>query len=512
MNRPNTIDLSTAWVRIHASLDEGELAVAIGQAVEAIAGPVPWRLHRMGADDDRVPLLGGVGAAPQDSFPDAPSGAAVVLRFRGEPVGALHLGGTADPETLELFADHLAVALVKLALWNEAEEESRRRLIDREVLRSISAVVGSFDVEYVLARAVEQVLKVVGSDVGSVLQWDGHRFVTSVSLGLPEKLTRAIRVDGKPVGEVVAEVGEPLLLQDPDLSEVPPESAGADLERLLVLPLVSRTRVVGVMQVANPALDAGDPSKLEAAQEICQLAATAVENALLHREVVQRERLATIGQVMAGLSHDIKNMLQSMRGARFLLEQGIQRDDLEAVRRAYPLFSAALDRISAFTLDMLDYSKSRVPTRDEQDLNVLVTEIATAMQPAASAKSVDTRLELDEAMEPVPVDSTGIYRCLSNLITNAVEAVPAGGAVEMRTVWRPDDPMIEIRVTDNGPGVKPEDREHVFDALYTTKGSKGTGLGLAVTKKIVEEHGGEIRLDSGDGTGAVFTILLPKKP
>ncbi|MFH1278930.1 MAG: ATP-binding protein [Candidatus Eisenbacteria bacterium] len=510
MSETKTNEWAGALAAVHGALDEAELERACGDLVEALAGPVPWRLILPGEGER---CLGGVGARTgRDGAPEPRGGATAVLRFRGDPVGEFGIGVPVDADELEIVGDHLAAALVKLSLWNEAEEEARRRLIDREVLRSMSAVVGGFDVEYVLARAVEQVMKVVGSDVGSVLQWDGNRFVTSVSLGLPEEVTGAIVLEGRPVGELVAEVGEPLLLKNPDVSHLPPAAAGIDLECLLFLPLVSRTRVVGVMQVANPAVESHDSPKLEAAGEICQLAATAVENALLHREVVQRERLATIGQVMAGLSHDIKNMLQSMRGARFLLEQGVQRDDMEAVRRAYPLFSSAMDRISSFTLDMLDYSKSRKPTREPQDLNVLVTEITTAMQPAAAAKGFESRLVLDESMEPVPVDSTGIYRCLSNLITNAVEAVDNGGDVEIRTEWAPGEPSVRITVSDDGPGVKPEHREHVFDALYTTKGSKGTGLGLAVTKKIIEEHGGEIALGTAEGRGAVFTIRLPKRP
>lgn len=510
MSGTKTNEWTGALAAVHGALDETELERACGGLVEALAGAAPWRLAIAGEGGGR--RLGGVGAETGGDGAPEPDGAVVVLRFRGDPVGEFSVGARLDPAALEIVGDHLAAAVVKLSLWNEAEEEARRRLIDREVLRSLSAVVGSFDVEYVLARAVEQVMKVVGSDVGSVLQWDGHRFVTSVSLGLPEEVTGAISLDGRPVGELVAEVGEPLLLVSPDVSGLPPEAAGIDLESLLVLPLVSRTRVVGIMQVANPAVEGHDSPKIEAAGEICQLAATAVENALLHREVLQRERLATIGQVMAGLSHDIKNMLQSMRGARFLLEQGVQRDDMEAVRRAYPLFGSAMDRISEFTLDMLDYSKSRKPTREPQDLNTLVTEITTAMQPAAAAKGFVPRLVLDEEMEPVPVDSTGIYRCLSNLITNAVEAVENCGDVEIRTEWRAGEPDVRIVVSDDGPGVKPEDREHVFDALYTTKGSKGTGLGLAVTKKILDEHGGGIVLGSAEGRGAVFTIRLPKRP
>lgn len=507
------LDLAESLARLHVALDQREMAPVCGEIIEQLLGAVPWQVGLGDSSGSGTQAcFGGVGRSV-DTAPKEHSGARVELCFRDETIGELLIGCERVPEgtAWSVFEAHLGAALSKLQLWIQAEDEALERRLGHEMLGDMSALVGSFDVEYVLARSLEQVLKVVGSEVGSVMLWDGHRFATSVVLGLPEEVTRAIRLDGKPVAEAVAQVGEPLLLRDPDLSGVPQELARVDLSMLLLIPLTSGGRVVGVLSTANPSFDSSGSVKIEAAEEICRLAAVAVENAFLHRELLQQERMATIGQVMAGLSHDIKNMLQTMHGGYYLLQMGVDNADMECVGESYPILRSGMDRISDLVMSMLDYSKSRTPAREPMDMNALGEEIVTASGVTAAERDVTVTLQADEDMKEIPADSASIFRCLSNLVTNAVEAVEEGGHVEVRTRWSEGRPMAEVSVTDDGPGIPEEDRERIFDALFTTKGSKGTGLGLATTKKIVEEHGGQVLLESEPGRGTTFTILLPKE-
>ena len=517
MTDVRTHDLAASLARLHSALDMDELARACGALVDSLAGAVRWRVRLCDSSGDgRAQGFGGEGTVVRrpeaETEGDRGSGTRFDLRFQGNVVGNLRVGiaGLSDSPPWLAAADHLGTALVKLQLWMQAEEESCHRRMAQEVLGDISTILGSFDVEYLLARSLEQVLRVVGSDVGSVMLWDGERFSTPVVLGLPEEITRGIRLEGQPVAELVARAGESLFINDPDLEDIPEILETVHLSVLLVIPLVSGGRVVGVLQAANPLFtDPASPSVV-AAEGICRLAAVTVENALLHREAVQRERMATIGQVMAGLSHDIKNMLQSVKAGFYYLQMGVETKSLADVEEAVPLIGAAMERISGLVLDMLNYSKSRKPLCGPVDLNVLAEEIVGTMSPLAAEKNVTLKFSADPEVETALADSTEVFRCLSNLTTNAIEAVDDGGTVEIRTLRAGDESTAGVTVRDNGPGIAEEDQERIFDALFTTKGSKGTGLGLAVTKKIIEEHGGQIRLKSEPGRGTAFTIRLPK--
>jgi len=481
-----TPELTTSLARLHGALDMGGLASACGGVIEDLAGPVPWQVRISASSGNRgLEDFAGVGAlagavpegtaggrAPTPGGDDS-SWAEFDLQFQGEIVGSLVVGvqEVQDRALWDALAGHLGTALVKLQLWMQAEEESCQRRLSQEVLGDISEILGSFDVEYLLA---------------------------------------AICLEERPVAERVAEVGEPLFIMEVDLSGAPEALQTVRLDDLLVIPLKSGGRTVGVLQTANPTFtDPASPSVV-AAEGICRLAAVAVENALLHQEAVQRERMATIGQVMAGLSHDIRNMLQSMKAGFYFLQMGVDTKNPEQVAEAVPLIGAAMERISGLVLDMLNYSKSRKPARRPTNLNALAEDIAGTMAPVADERNVSIRTSPDPAMGEVPADSNEIFRCLSNLVTNAIEAVDEGGTVEVSTRWPEGDAPAEIAVRDEGSGIPEEDQARVFDALFTTKGSKGTGLGLAVTKKILEEHGGEILLDSEPGSGTTFTIRLPK--
>ncbi|GEM_PF-2056717 len=517
MTDVRTHDLVASLVRLHSVVDMDELAQACGAVVDLLAGAVHWRVRLCDSSQNgRAQGFGGEGAAVRPSGLEAEvdpgSETHFELRFQGDIVGNLYVRavGLSNSAPWLAMADHLGAALVKLQLWMQAEEESCHRRMAQEVLGDISAILGSFDVEYLLARSLEQVLRVVGSDVGSVMLWDGERFSTSVVLGLPEEITRGIRLEGEPVAELVARAGESLFINDPDLEDVPETVRAVHLSVLLVIPLVSGGRVVGVLQAANPLFTDPASPGVVAAEGICRLTAVAVENALLHREAVQRERMATIGQVMAGLSHDIKNMLQSVKAGFYFLQMGVEAKSLNDVEEAVPLIGGAMERISSLVLDMLNYSKGRKPVCGPVNLNVLTEEIVGTMSPVAAEKNVILKASADPEAETVLADSTEVFRCLSNLVTNAIEAVNDGGTVEICTLRAGDGSMAGITVRDDGPGIAEEDQERIFDALFTTKGSKGTGLGLAVTKKIIEEHGGEIRLNSEPGRGTAFTIRLPR--
>jgi two-component system, NtrC family, sensor kinase len=239
-------------------------------------------------------------------------------------------------------------------------------------------------------------------------------------------------------------------------------------------------------------------------------AGLALANAELYARRLHHERLAAVGQTVASLSHSIKNILQGMRGGADVVELGLKKDDMKVIRGGWPIVSRNLERIYNLTMNMLAYSKQRKPELEMVNAPMLVNEIVGMMQSQYDAARVALITDIDSDMPPVPMDASGIHQAVLNLLSNALDAVkPDVGAVTLTCDYVPETNRVCIQVTDNGMGISPVQRKYLFQPFHSTKGLKGTGLGLVVTKKIVEEHGGTLRLESRTGKGTTVRLELP---
>ena len=244
-------------------------------------------------------------------------------------------------------------------------------------------------------------------------------------------------------------------------------------------------------------------------------AALAVENHRYQDALVKAERLAAVGQTVAMLSHHVKNILQGMRGGGYLVESGLKKNNDEMARRGWGILDRNQNRLYNLVMDMLAFSKERVPELQPCSLNEIVADVADLMQPAAAEQSIAIRVDLSEEMLVTEADPEALHRAVLNLVVNAIEAMDDrdDGEVMLRTVppsqLAGDEVAIEVR--DNGPGVPAEARPRLFAMFESSKGSRGTGIGLAVAKKILEEHGGEIDVESSTTppTGTTFRLRLP---
>jgi signal transduction histidine kinase len=169
-----------------------------------------------------------------------------------------------------------------------------------------------------------------------------------------------------------------------------------------------------------------------------------------------------------------------------------------------------LNKIYNLTMNMLAFSKEREPRLATSQVNKIIEEAVETVHHLADQRSVMLLTDLDEKMPPIPVDEDGLQQVVMNLASNAVEAVNEGeGRVVVRTEFEPQREIIRVTVSDNGPGIPLEHIQRIFEPFYSTKGQGGTGLGLAVAKKIIEEHHGRINVTSGLGEGTTFEIQLP---
>jgi signal transduction histidine kinase len=160
-------------------------------------------------------------------------------------------------------------------------------------------------------------------------------------------------------------------------------------------------------------------------------------------------------------------------------------------------------------MNMLAYSKQRRPEFQMVNLPGLIHEVVELAQPQCDRRNVALITEIDEDMPPIPADPGGLHQALMNLVNNAIDAVePDTGAVTISVQYDAIAHQVTIVVSDNGPGIEADDLSRVYQPFYSTKGQRGTGLGLAVTRKIIDEHGGRIHVHSSPEEGTTFTIGL----
>lgn len=260
------------------------------------------------------------------------------------------------------------------------------------------------------------------------------------------------------------------------------------------------------------------PEQLALMNAIGAHTALALANAEQTARLLQNERLAAIGQTVASLSHSIKNILQGLRGGADLVEMGLKKEDLKVARNGWEIQSRNLDRIVTLTMNMLAFSRPKHLDLEATNIGTLVKDCQALLEDYCEQHGIALIVETDPEMPPIPLDPNLMHQALMNLMTNAVQAVPDNdGKVAVRVKYHepgPDNPrvrrpVVEISVIDNGPGIPKNKINWIFEPFHSTKGLKGTGLGLAVTKRIVNDHNGRIRVDAVEGKGAAFRVLLP---
>lgn len=370
--------------------------------------------------------------------------------------------------------------------------------------------------ELILAES-KALLRAEGS---SLLLYDAEKndLFFEVALGEAGSKVKEIRLAlGEGIAGLCAQGRETILVKD--AATDPRHSKRADTQaayvtrNLVAVPLIARgNRLIGVLEVLNTLeREFFSDEDIKMLEIFAEQAALAIENARLIAENVKNERLAAIGIAVAGISHYVKNILAGMSGSASLIAMGIEEKNLEMIRECWPVFERSQQKISSLVRDMLTFSKERKPDYQPGDLNDLLKEVATDCLPAAREQNVELRVEPGSDLPPTLFDPSQMHDALLNLTGNAIDA--CRGLSEARVVLEsglsPDSSMALLRVSDNGCGIPEEIQTRVFEPFFSTKGSKGTGLGLAVVKKIITEHGGDIAVHGEQPVGTTFTIQLP---
>jgi signal transduction histidine kinase len=234
------------------------------------------------------------------------------------------------------------------------------------------------------------------------------------------------------------------------------------------------------------------------------------------RKLVEAERLAAVGQTVAGLAHAIKNITSGLTGGMYVLEKGIDLENRTYLDQGWQMIKGNVQKIKSMAVDLLNYAKEREPEYQRCDPNLPAREVYDLMLSRAAETGVSLKIDLAQGLSPAWLDREGIHRVLLNLVTNAIDActdiscASRNCEVLLRTL-KPQGWAVEYQVTDNGCGMDEETRRKIFQIFFSTKGSRGTGLGLMIARKIVDEHGGVIDLSSEKGIGTVFRVRLPER-
>lgn len=236
----------------------------------------------------------------------------------------------------------------------------------------------------------------------------------------------------------------------------------------------------------------------------------------LQKEKEQAQRMAAIGSTVAGVAHYIKNILTGLQGGAYVINSAISKKDLGLVVKGWDMVDRNIKQIGAIVNDMLIYSRQRTPDYQKINPNELASEVLEMMDQKAKIAGVTLVRDLQPGIPKVSMDRTGIHNSLLNLISNAIDSCTLEGIVNgkgMVTVKtdRPSGGGVAFIIRDNGTGMDEETQKKLFTDFFTTKGYKGTGLGLPVTKKIAEEHGGTLTFKTSLGEGTVFTLMIPEK-
>ncbi len=234
----------------------------------------------------------------------------------------------------------------------------------------------------------------------------------------------------------------------------------------------------------------------------------------LEQEKREVERLAAVGETVAGIAHGIKNVLMGLEGGMYAVNTGIERADDARIARGWSMLEENVTRISEFVKEFLDFARGRVAQVAMVDPNAPVRNVVQPFHEKAGEAGIQLKVDLQEGMPPAPLDEDGIYTCLANLVSNAIDACSLSDRRRKYLVTissREKDGVLIYEVVDNGQGMDYEVSRQVFSKFFTTKGSnRGTGLGLLTTKKIVHQHGGRISFTSKEGEGSAFRIELPR--
>ena len=278
-----------------------------------------------------------------------------------------------------------------------------------------------------------------------------------------------------------------------------------DQIRVLIMRLIYLAIAGNLVNVLAAALRVQSANYRRAAEELAE-----ANRHLREAEAAVRrsERLAALGQLSAGLAHELRNPLGTMKASAEMLMRNVGAEN-ETAREVAGFISSEVDRTNSLVTRFLEFARPMRLRLETANVAEILDRAVTLLERDAPQYRVTVYKNYSPDLAPFPLDGELMERVFYNLLLNAAQASAGGGAITVKT--RPSDDMAEVAVIDRGQGIAQKNLEQIFNPFFTTK-PEGSGLGLAIVSKIVDEHGGRIAVESEPGKGSVFRVYLPLQP
>lgn len=399
--------------------------------------------------------------------------------------------------------------VLELAVLDQASSEAHLAAI----LETAQLLAQEVELEDLLERTLDRLLIISGTDRGFLMLLEGGELEIKVQRNLQRQLESDIHLSMSSIHSVF-ETGEPIwVLNATDDEKLLSHQSimRLELKTILCLPLTLQGKRIGVVYLDSKK-PIGEPPDRATFEAIVALCAIAIERTRLSEENLRGQVLATVGQVASSIVHDFKNGLFVLRGHAEMLQQAAGGDKKVAHHAAKILEN--IERLSGLCVDVLDFAKIREPRRRQVEVGPYLESILEPLRHRAQGLGITVRTDGDQCS--ASLDASRFTRVVENLIANAIEAVAAKEEAEGRKIegeidiaWTRVTGGLQLRVKDNGTGIPKRILRRIFEPFFTHGKRRGTGLGMATVKKIVEEHGGTLEVLSEPGHGTEVVVCLP---
>jgi len=379
----------------------------------------------------------------------------------------------------------------------------------QKILKNLSRSVTSIlDLDKLLGTTIDTISFTMKTKWASVMLKNGEKFDVEgwSGSGGPKTLEEGSKLVGS-----LKNKRDAININDIGAENIKEELRARDI--YLSIPMMSKSKLIGILNLGEKI--SGEPFSGEDVDLLTTLTnqiAVATENAKLHEEVLKRERelfradkLASLGTIAAGMAHEIKNPLASIKGMTQILHENL--GDREFVGKFTDIIPRQIERISRIVENLLRFGKPEELQKSTCNLNLIIDEAIKLVELECRKKAIKIKKSFAE-LPSLMLDQSQTNQAILNIILNSIESMPDGGYLSIST--RIIGKEISIEICDTGCGIPKENIKNIFDPFYSTK-SLGTGMGLAVTYSIIEEHGGRIEVESEAGKGTKFKIFLPIK-
>ncbi len=424
-----------------------------------------------------------------------------------------------DIEILKALSNIVATATENVSLvekLNIMQDKLQKRISDINMLYKIeSSIADIIDLQSVLEIIISECLKTLDAESGAILLMSETKdeFYFKVAMGpkgkevLRERLSINKGIAGRAVkAEQSFYVND--VQNDPDFYSTISDKVSYEVINMVCIPLKLNKKIIGVLELLNKNKGRSPFTTMDVhlGVIIAGQAAKAIDRANIIEELVTAEKFSAIGALAGGIVHDMRNPMDIIKSlSSFLREETLEKEERESY---YTFIEVEIGRFCRMTEDILDFARGETLQLDRKLISpkTFIENIITILENDPNFMEIECLPEISTESE-ILIDKDRMERVILNLAFNARDAMQHKGKLYIRVSQ--NSGQTEIQVQDTGPGIPPEIANKIFDPFCTTGKKGGAGLGLAISKKIVEDHGGTISIESKPGEGALFTIRIP---